>query len=153
MIVDDAFGYWFSGLADGEACFAISRNTGKPSFQNHFRITLRDDDSLTIRRIARELPLGSIYRTCPNRTWANSRPVIHWNVHKLASCVELCSVFDRYPLRSKKARDYYLWRLSVMERDRWRREGLPFDWARIAHLAECLSNGRRYDPKLAELTL
>lgn len=64
---------------------------------------------------ADELPLlqelqaafgGTLYYARTHRSY-------RWQVQKRGICRELVAYFDRFPLRSKKARDYVLWRRAV----------------------------------------
>jgi hypothetical protein len=62
----------------------------------------------------------------------------------------LVDIFDAYPLRAKKARDYAIWREAVLHwaatprRYEGRRGGPVYDWGPIPELREALIAGRAY---------
>lgn len=74
-------------------------------------ITLRDDDRDVLEDIRRTLGLGVVGRR-PSRgpNWA---PTATWRVSGRRECQLLVQVLDQVPLRSKKKRDYMLWREIV----------------------------------------
>jgi hypothetical protein len=54
----EAFGYWFSGLVDGEGCFSIAKTPW--GFRCEFIIKLRADDLPMLEEIQTELGIGRI---------------------------------------------------------------------------------------------
>ena len=137
---NEAFGSWFAGFVDGEGCFVIRKySDGKhrPAFQ----LNLREDDIGVLLRIHSSLELGRIYpeRAGRGRDGYWSKPKAKWFVQNLAGCRRLVDVFDTFPLRSKKLRDYLVWRQAVIECC----SPQP-DQARLASLKATLESGRRY---------
>lgn len=111
--IDDAFGHWLAGLADGEAHFGIHLSgRDRSCWRFTFQIKLRDDDSSTLEEIYRRLPLGGLTRSTCRST--GQRPTCTWQVQSRDALRLLVGVFDQYPLRSKKARDYSIWREALV---------------------------------------
>jgi LAGLIDADG endonuclease len=102
-------GYHLAGLADGEGCFFVAA-TGYPSFV----IKMRADDRPLLERIRAECGgIGSIIGV-PNYGHAKRKPQARWQVQRKRELVWLTEVFDEFPLWSKKARDYAIWREAVI---------------------------------------
>jgi hypothetical protein len=144
--VDDAFGHWFAGFTDGEGSFIIMRQrtaAGAEKFNCFFALALRCDDGAVLQEIRDELGFGRINRF--NKPGAQQQDVLR--VAAKADCLRLVGVFDRYPLRAKKARDYAIWREAVVEWQRIRRvaSGHVADWSRMATLKARLEAGRRFN--------
>ncbi len=123
-MIDDAFGHWLAGLFDGEGCFTITaRGRGRGSFAPSFTLCLREDDSEIVDEIARATGLGRVYHVVHRRPGVRDRFRVEWKVYRKDDVAALARLLDRYPLRSKKARDFLLWREAVRiwyERDRHR---------------------------------
>src|SRR4051812_25692923 len=100
---------WLSGFTDGEGCFYFQRTDGGRRCVPAFRISLRDDDAAVLEALRREFG-GTITISSKGRT---SRPGVNWSIYGKETLVELAAYFDRFPLRSKKARDFALWRRAV----------------------------------------
>lgn len=134
-MTSEAFGHWFAGFVDGEGCFHIKR-VG-PSFVCVFILGMRRDDEPILREIVEWTGLGDVFFTRPGRE-AQAR----WEVARKAEVVQLVEIFERYPLRSRKAADFVIWReavalwQAVVPRER-------HDWSRIAELKRELEEGRR----------
>jgi hypothetical protein len=56
--IDDASGYWFAGLTDGEGCFTLNEDGGDPQSSRVFR----QDDAPVLGCIRTPLGLGRSYR-------------------------------------------------------------------------------------------
>lgn len=114
MLDQDAFGNWLSGFADGEGTFVLylHRNKYKSgTYETHrafFSLGLRADDEEILYEIQRFWKVGRILSGKANK---GSRPR---QVIRINSARELVEVviphFERYPLRSKKSRDFLIWR-------------------------------------------
>lgn len=115
--MDDAFGHWLAGFVDGEGHFGMSRRGPNGTcYTCHFALVVRADDSKIIDEIHRSLGVGRVYRYKFIRrydTHANN-PRCELHVTKKAEVRKLVDVFDRYPLRAKKSRDYRIWREAVV---------------------------------------
>jgi hypothetical protein len=137
--IDDAFGHWFAGFADGEGCFRI-KTTNQGTYQCRFSIGLRADDAPILREIHGRLGIGILIHS--------GRTNIHqeqWRleVNSKAHVRRLVDIFDRYPLRAKKAADFAIWREAVFL---WCKveNGKRHDWHELAALSTALREGRVY---------
>lgn len=151
--VDPAFGNWLAGLIDGEGCFFI--RTGQQRYSCRFALRLRNDDAPLLALIHETTGLGSVYwawRRAPHADGSPRNSTASWDIQKKAECRALIALLDDFPLRSKKARDFAVWRKAV---EWWSLEGKrgsggPRDWApMVAYRAE-LAQARAYrDPHAA----
>lgn len=111
--VNDAFGHWFAGFADGEGCFTIPQHEG--CFTPAFCIALRADDRPLLVEISETLGIGRLYDVPRRPTEGRYRePRCDWRVYRRSDVLSLVEIFDRFPLRSKKARDYETWRVAAL---------------------------------------
>lgn len=145
--LDDGFGHWLAGFIDGEACFIVHR-IGR-CYACRFCVRLRADDFALMEEVHERLRLGTVSRVAvvPSAR-PGTRPMVEWRITNRADCLGLVAVLDRYQLRSKKARDYALWREAVLEWERQRGERSR-DWSRMAALYDQIRAGRRYEADLA----
>jgi hypothetical protein len=135
LAVDDAFGYWLSGLIDGEGSFGISKTAPL------LTVKVRDDDEDLIRTIVATTGIGALYRA---KASGPTRGAVMWRVKSKAEAVRLRDILDRYPLRSKKRRDYAIWREAV---GLWtsRATMTPSQGQEMRRLARALAAIRRYE--------
>lgn len=109
--VSDAFGYWFSGFFDGEGCLAVfSRQRKDRYFERRLgiQVILRDDDADVIRRIKDNLEVGLTYF---HQTYGTNNPKATFRVEQIQDLAEvIVPLFERYPLYSKKGREFLIWR-------------------------------------------
>lgn len=144
--VDDAFGHYVAGFADGEGCFiVVQRNLPpRPTYFCRFIVRLRDDDSAILGEIRERLGVGDIFHD-PRPEGINGQTI--WQVSRMADCLRLVEFFTRYPLRAKKARDFKVWKAGVAE---WQRvSGLAKDhseqdWTHLGTLKKLLEATRVY---------
>lgn len=110
----------------------------KGSHKAWFAIKLRDDDAPILESIRDRLGMGTVIR----RTNGISKPQAIWVVQKKAECVALIEVFDTFPLRAKKARDFIIWKKAVLI------------WKDIRHMG-CTSqtSGSFKDPNQSKLAI
>lgn len=143
--LDEAFGHWLAGFVDGEGCFHITAQVNGPlghrSYGCKFDVELRSDDAAILEEIHRRTSLGSIRSIAKASA---SRPTVRWEVKQKAECLALVDLFDQFPLRTKKANDFAIWRLAVAEWTRYGRGQRGQDYAEMAQLQAQLRNGRRY---------
>jgi len=108
-------GDWLAGFIDGEGSFNIAHHGG--NYQPRFGLKLRDDDAAIIKDIQSFIgtgttrkskcsPVGSKYYS-PNARAQIRLDIIGSNNTKLVE------ILDTYPLRSKKLRDYVIWKKAV----------------------------------------
>ena len=100
---------WFSGLVDGEGCFIISRVRQRWTHAR-FVINMRADDAVMLEEIRRTMGFGAVQGR--HRTYAN--PTRAFEVTNKRGLLALVRLFDRYPLRSRKRKDYEVWRTFVL---------------------------------------
>lgn len=111
----DSFGHWFSGFTDGEGYFGIHVSSKRKIVSFDFKIGLRDDDYHILEQVKNEFGFGSLGRQKPVLTHyalgpINAKPICYFRVRKKEECLQLINFFDKYKLRSKKKRDYEIWR-------------------------------------------
>lgn len=118
--VTDEFGYWFSGLSDGEAHFGALVSLGEGGWWNlatSFSIGLRIDDIDVLDYIRENLGIGKVLK---HHRWKTKTPLqrhqADFSIRKAQQLQEvIIPLFDKYPLRTKKKNDYEIWRKIIME--------------------------------------
>ena len=145
--IDPSFGHWFAGFVDGEGCFDITAVGLSQSYICRFVIGLRDDDLEILEEIRDATGLGKISFKKP--TTVGARRQAWYSIHAKAECAQLAAIFDRFPLRAKKARDFAIWREAVAEWHSCTNRGpLPGrksrDWTRMGELQANLRAARKY---------
>lgn len=124
--VDDAFGNWLAGFADGEGHFAI-RSKGPSAYTCAFGIQLRIDDLAILEECKERTGLGSIHTR--SRKDPKIRPQSTWMVVSHYDCEVLAAIFTRNPLRAKKAQDFEVWKRALLQwRESGRHRGGPGRW-------------------------
>jgi len=118
--VSDDFGHWLSGFFDGEGCFLFYSHQAKGhkarSYWTGIQLSLRDDDLPILKTIASKLDVGYIRDYSPSP----GKPQKYWICHKVLDLAEvIIPLFDRFPLRAKKAIEYPIWRAGVIHRYTW----------------------------------
>ncbi len=107
---------WFSGFADGEGCFRIVKYKSG-SYGLAFSIRLRADDADILDRlktcVGGNLSFLPVTETQKERR-PGTNPQCTWCVASRSDVLKLISYFDRYPLQSKKAADYNIWRQAAL---------------------------------------
>lgn len=106
-------------------------------------VTVRADDEQILRDCAANTALGRVEVGLKGR--GKSSPQARWIVERKLDCFLLLAIFDTYPLRAKKARDYEIWREAVMC---WHEipsnARVNVDWTRIAALSSQLRANREF---------
>jgi len=154
MAIDSSFGYWLAGFSDGEACFTINRLHGSATgwnYQPRFTIMLRDDDTAILEECRERTGIGKVSAVSATKL---GNPQTQWVVYTKPDVLVLTEIFDWFPLRSKKARDYAIWREAVMlwqtlrigGRSGWSRGVNAVAYAHMAALRDSLMTGRIYTP-------
>ena len=112
--VPEWFGPWFSGFVDGEGCFMIGKK-----FSCTLSIMLREDDRAVLELIRNTLKIGHMSRRVKSkaeqeRNHSHSHPCLTWTVSRTVHlCRYILPLLACYPLRSKKCRDYEIWKKAV----------------------------------------
>lgn len=154
LAVSDEFGYWFSGFFDGEGSIIVFTrpSTHDPRYAEYrlgIRVMIRDDDAEVIRMIHDNLKVGRVHT---REAHGRSNPAVAWAVERVQDLAEvIVPLFDRYPLHTKKAKEYALWKPLVMQRyvttlgGYSNRRGIPEDQRATFHRAlQAISDLRRY---------
>jgi hypothetical protein len=138
----DGFGHWFAGFTAGEGSFNISKN-GRGARFCVFRIGLHVDDAPILYEVANRLEMGRVVvGETPSSGWRAL-----WTVQRKSECLRLVELFERYPLRAKKQRDFEVWAEAVRL---W--QGMVYtsqhaavknDWTSFDELRQVLMTGRR----------
>lgn len=106
-----SFGYWFSGLVDGEGTFNILLHKSGPV--PCFKLALRVDDGFLIELIKMQLGFGKIYYYHHTSKGRNNNPQVIFQTSKKLELQRLVELFRKYPLRSKKQEDFRIWAEAV----------------------------------------
>jgi len=119
MPADSAFCSWFSGFFDGEGSIVVFTRpcSGRAQYSElrlGVRIQIRDDDASTIEYLWDKVGCGTISRQ--NRI-GSTMPSIAWRCEKVQDLMEIIvPIFDAYPLRTKKGKEFALFRPLVVQR-------------------------------------
>jgi hypothetical protein len=148
--MDDAFGHWLAGFVDGEGCFAVVPQNG--GYGCRLTVQVRADDGAVLEEICARTGLGMV-TTVSRAAAAGVNPQVAWLVRAKADCQAAVLLFERYPLRAKKARDFAIWREAVAEWSlkRGHNRYAPQDWGRLADLKLALSEIKRFDAEACPL--
>lgn len=112
--IPEAFGNWLAGFTDGEGSFNLVL-TRHGNIVPRFAISLRRDDRAVLSEIHETLGFGRIYDTKRfESSVRNNNPKSSFCCHSVRECRALVDVFDRFPLRAKKATDFAIWREAVI---------------------------------------
>ncbi len=104
---------WFSGFIDGEGYFQIAQET-PTYFRMALTIDLREDDEQIVREIQSTLNVGQIYhifKKADRLKGIKSADQFRWTCRRPDEILEaIIPLFDSYPLKTKKSREYKIWR-------------------------------------------
>lgn len=144
--VAPALGHWFAGFTDGEGCFYMRRATKGNAFVCSFHVKLRADDRDVLEAICELVGHGKVSdvpRYSPTRA-----PQAVFVVSTITGCSRIVDIFDEFPLRSKKARDYAVWRDAVIF---WisASGSRGTDWSEMEGYYDALRSGRKYPEEAA----
>lgn len=117
-LTEDAFGHWLAGFTAGEGCFHVyagmrshGATQGYCNVTVSFAIKLRSDDAPVLHRIHEWMGCGAVQRS---RAYRGSHEQTTFSVTKVADLHNrVVPVFERYPLRGRKALDFEIWRQAV----------------------------------------
>lgn len=120
LSVSDDFGHYFAGFFDGEGTLVVwhrRRNRGKksyPEFRLSIQITVRKDDVNVLEYIMDNIG-GNIYKNIHKNSPTN--PAATWRKENIKELAEnIVPLFDKYPLHTKKSREYEIWKPLVNQR-------------------------------------
>ena len=135
---------WVTGFVDGEGCFHVSINSHPRmpigwQVLPEFRIVQHQRDESILRNLQQFFRAGKVVVNHATRK--------ELRIRKLNELKQVVSFFDRYPLKTKKKRDFEIFKkiLELMERKQHLTiEGLT----RIANL--CWAMNRQVKPRFLE---
>lgn len=116
-----AFGHWLAGFSDGDGCFQLDYskkyNGLCHSCSGSYQITLRRDDIDILNQIKSFLGCGSV-RHIKNYThqkgFENRKLQARFEVSSKKDLAEIIiPVFTQFPLRSKKALGFDIWKAAI----------------------------------------
>jgi LAGLIDADG endonuclease len=102
MLTEDA---WLTGFVEGEGCFGIN-SANAP----YFNLSQRADNIEIIEAL--QMAFGGSIHVTPMRSPAAPRAM--WYVTAKRHLEALVLYFDQFPLRTRKAQDYAIWRRAVV---------------------------------------
>lgn len=128
------FGHWLSGFVDGEGWFSLRTHMRKKPLANgstvsyiewvlEFGIGLRADDEAILDRICKYLKCGKVIsRTIGKKDGFDRKPQVCLSIKNKEDLPKIVRHFERYPLRSKKKKQFEIWKNAVeIVTDRTRR--------------------------------
>lgn len=146
---------WLAGLVDGEGCFQVKHqeNSGRRRlyrrWQIELTISLRDDDRPMLEMIRKELGRGSSYphARATNPQHPNSKPRHMLRFDNALDTRFIVALFERYPLRSKKRREFELW---ARARNEFNKPVLARDEKYLRYLSQAIRNLKKYEESVIE---
>ena len=154
MDIDEDFGNWFAGFTDGEGSFTVRvskrKGTEYVEISPSFSIILRKDDTAILQEIRSKLGIPArlkFYGVMINKQGVRSNPRVMLEIRRREQCLRLVEIFDRFPLRAKKRRDFAIWRELLLT---WKATPRGNKWhgfsdrTRILELVKQLRDGRKY---------
>jgi hypothetical protein len=159
--LDPAWCNWFAGFVDGEGCFSIlCSDTKYKRFNLMLQISIRIDDKPVIQDILDKLKVGSTMIRDSPAIWRGCRMAqVRWKISHLRDILNVViPLFEKYPLRTKKAKEFELWRQAafILKQNRWRPNR---DLVEVEKLREQIMfihrpyNHSALDPKTASLQI
>jgi hypothetical protein len=144
------FGWWLSGFTDAEGTFSITKYQGKarkdgnrcPSgYTFEFSIQLRNDDLEILEQIKDYLKVGGLLfasrKTSRRNGRVNDRDQVSFKVRDFDSIINtVIPHFDKFPLLSKKNKDYQLFKEAALAHKAYLDNGGSFHkWGNTTHSA------------------
>jgi hypothetical protein len=117
LCVSDSFANWFTGFFDGEGCLLAMNTRDKHGHRARIiriHISQRADDPV-LDYICKTLGVGKVYASSQGK--GNQGPRRSYQVNRIDDIAEvIIPLFDRYPLVSRKSKEYPYWRELAVER-------------------------------------
>lgn len=111
--VEEGFGNWLAGFVDGEGTFIAQIYSNTLSLR--FSIKLRADDKEILNTIQQTLQCGKLNFVKRGENRPNDMPAYDFSISSRKDLYNvILPLFDKYPLRAKKKRDYEIWRKIVI---------------------------------------
>jgi len=112
-------GSWLAGLTDGEGTFKLHTTPRGKYVQREigFKIELRDDDTKALNLIQELLGCGTVVFHERKKPKVKAKPMATFKSCSLADLAEIIvPLFSAYPLQTKKAREFEIWKHIVLTR-------------------------------------
>ena len=120
MNFDNDFGHWLAGIIDGEGWFSLREYTRKRPYKGglltysewraYFGIALRSDDKSVIKMIHRYFDCGYFFeRITGKKDGYNRHPQCFFLVANKQGLLKVIEIFTRFPLRTKKHKQFLIW--------------------------------------------
>lgn len=144
--LDPQFCHWLAGQVDGEGSFQLKSK--RHIWWLELTISLRADDRPMLQMIQEQLGRGHCY---PHPVAKGANPHSHLRyMLRFANATDtrfIVALFERYPLRSKKRRDFELWAEARKELDK---PPLARDLRHLKHLARAIREVRKYEAPMIQ---
>ena len=142
------FGWWLSGFTDAEGTFSITKYQGKPrkdgtrcpsGYSFEFSIQVRNDDLEILEQIKDYLKVGGLLfasrGTSRNNGRVNDKDQVSFKVRDFASIIDtIIPHFDKFPLLSKKNKDYQIFKEAAFAHKAYLDNGGGFrKWGNTTH--------------------
>lgn len=101
-------GHTIAGLIDAEAHFSIPEMNGGRSLSCYMGLAVRDDDADLLQTLASLTGIGVV-----RRKNERGNPQAIWHVYRKDHAARLRRLLDEHPLRSRKRREFDVWRDAV----------------------------------------
>lgn len=157
-------GWWVTGLADGESSFvatltyrsretATGRSIRVADVSHRFSIALRADDNATIEKLFRYFGCGHVGDKKPPKDKPDANPQRMFRVDAKSDLLStIVPHFERFPLQSKKAQDFAIWKEIIKFIDvelsgtkGWIRR-FPEKLKQLEAMCQALSATRQFQP-------
>jgi len=165
----NSFGWWVTGLVDGEGCFYASLSfrmkkspdSGRSHLCTDFsvglQIWMRDDDAIVVEKIRNYFGSGRINKKPVTKSRRSkvkgAKPSVCYRIDLVEDLIDVVIPhFETFPLQSKKANDFEIWRQIVefvarnlRGKKKWKKR-FPEHVAVVVDLCEKLQAVRAYEP-------
>lgn len=152
--IDSNFGHWFAGITDGEGSFGVYRSAFKLKngelksfYYSRYSLHLRLDDLPLLEYVKHNLGVGKIsidkggndygFTENPNATYLVGNPI---------DLLKIIEVLDIYKLRSKKFREYEIWKECVLLKQTRRNASHPF----LEYACQVLKDMKKFDSSIID---
>jgi hypothetical protein len=121
MDLDDGLGHWLAGLAETRATFSIKRTAAYGVGRRHlapgcrFDVTLPACDRAVLAELRDRLGFGALFLSDHGAQRPARGGQVRLSVHRIPDCLRLAEALRRYPLRTRKRRQFEVWARAVEE--------------------------------------
>lgn len=149
--VPDDFGNWLAGFMDADGTFFLRVDERSHSIGCYCSIAQRDDNDAILYKIQEVLGVGHV-NPCSRATqrqkgMSNAKDAMKWRVGAIGDIIHvIIPLFEKYPLRGKKKRDFELWARAariIQTKGHLTKAGRE----EIMYLGQEMKDGRKYHGK------